>query len=176
MAKIKVKLGENEIEIDSRDFYVDNQSLGEVIESISKHIPENSAKIVYETYPTEPHSPIYDNPIDEKQVESQNESGTYDGLESLDNAEVFEPEFDNPKPLAPYDVKSKLKILQTSGFFNTSRTATETVQKLRDYGWAANSFDVSKTLAKMAMNCEMFKSSQENRNYYSARSNPLITT
>ncbi len=94
----------------------------------------------------------------------------------MDNAEVFEPEFDNPKLLAPYEIKPKLKILQTSGFFNTSRTVTETVQKLREYGWTANSLDVSKTLAKMAMNCEMFKSSQENRNYYSARSNPLITT
>ena len=176
MAKIKIKLGENEIEIDSRDFYVDNQSLGEVIESISKHIPENSAKIVYDTPQPETHSPIYDNPIDEKQESQELESETYNGLESLDNAEVFEPEFDSPKLLPPYEVKPKLKILQTSGFFDTSRTVTETVQKLRDYGWSASSLDVSKTLAKMAMNCEMFKSSQENRNYYSVRRNPLITT
>lgn len=175
MAKIKIKLGENEIEIDSRDFYVDNQSLGEVIESISKHIPENTAKIVYESPEPEPQiSSIYDNQTDKKQIESPEKS--YDGLESLDNAEVFEPEFDSPKLLAPYQVKSKLKILQTSGFFDTSKTVTETVQKLRDYGWTASSLDVSKTLAKMAMNCEMFKSSQENRNYYSARRNPLITT
>ena len=27
MARIKLKLGENEIEVDSRDFYVDNQTL-----------------------------------------------------------------------------------------------------------------------------------------------------
>ena len=30
MARIKLKLGENEIEVDSRDFYVDNQTLGEI--------------------------------------------------------------------------------------------------------------------------------------------------
>ena len=36
MAKIKLKFGENEIEVDSRDFYFDNQTLGEVIENLAK--------------------------------------------------------------------------------------------------------------------------------------------
>ena len=49
MARIRLKLGENEIEVDSRDFYVDNQTLGEIIDDISQHLPENQAKIVYET-------------------------------------------------------------------------------------------------------------------------------
>ena len=49
LARIKLKLGENEIEVDSRDFYVDNQTIGEVIDNISHHLPENHAKIVYET-------------------------------------------------------------------------------------------------------------------------------
>ena len=34
MAKIRVRFGWNEIEIDSRDFYVDNETIGEVIENI----------------------------------------------------------------------------------------------------------------------------------------------
>ena len=34
MAKIRVRFGKNEIEIDSRDFYVDNETIGEVIENI----------------------------------------------------------------------------------------------------------------------------------------------
>ena len=34
MAKIRVRFGRNEIEIDSRDFYVDNETVGEVIENI----------------------------------------------------------------------------------------------------------------------------------------------
>ena len=170
MAKVKIKLGENEVEIDSRDFYVDNQSIGEVIESISKHIPENSAKIIYETPNPEPsNQPVY-----ETQLETSEDSPS-NGLDSLENAEVFEPEFDSPKYLAPYEIKSKLKILQTSGFFDVSRTVTETVQKLREYGWVASSLDVSKTLANMAMNCEMQKSAQENRNYYSTK-NQIITT
>ena len=168
MARVKVKLGENEVEIDSRDFYVDNQSIGEVIESISKHIPENSAKIIYQTRP-EPQN----QPVSETQETTEPEP-TYDSLDSLENAEVFEPEFDTPKFLASYEIKPKLKVLQTSGFFDASRTVTETVQKLREYGWAASSLDVSKILANMAMNCEMQKSSQENRNYYSTK-NQIIT-
>ncbi|MDX1596604.1 MAG: hypothetical protein R3327_06660 [Nitrosopumilaceae archaeon] len=167
MAKVKIKLGENEVEIDSRDFYVDNQSIGEVIESISKHIPENSAKIVYQTQPEPQNQSVYEN-------QETTETPTYDSLDSLENAEVFEPEFDAPKFLASYEIKPKLKILQTSGFFDTSRTVTETVQKLREYGWAASSLDVSKILTNMAMNCEMQKSAQENRNYYSTR-NQIIT-
>jgi len=36
MAKIRVRFGRNEIEIDSRDFYVDNETIGEVIENIKQ--------------------------------------------------------------------------------------------------------------------------------------------
>ena len=53
MARIKLKLGENEIEIDSRDFYVDNNTLGEIIDNLSNHLPENQAKIVYDTQTTQ---------------------------------------------------------------------------------------------------------------------------
>ena len=78
MARIKLKLGENEIEVDSRDFYVDNQTLGEIIDNISQYIPENQAKIVYES--------------DSNQISNKLDSG----LESLDDAETFEPEFNEP--------------------------------------------------------------------------------
>ena len=36
MAKIRVKQGNNEIEIDSRDFYVDNDTAEEVIETLKQ--------------------------------------------------------------------------------------------------------------------------------------------
>ncbi|HIE46216.1 MAG: hypothetical protein ABGW49_06095 [Nitrosopumilus sp.] len=151
MAKIKLKLGENEIEIDSRDFYVDNQTLGEVIDSISQYLPENQAKIVYE--------PISVKPTGINQ-------STQSGLESLDNAETYEPEFDEPKYITSYEIKSKLRILETSRFFNSPRTVTETVQQLREFGWAASPLDVSKALAKMASSKEILKSSFENRTRY----------
>jgi hypothetical protein len=40
MAKIRIKQGTNEIEIDSRDFYVDNDSITEVVESLKQLLNE----------------------------------------------------------------------------------------------------------------------------------------
>ena len=40
MAKIRIKQGSNEIEIDSRDFYVDNESVADVIESLKQMLNE----------------------------------------------------------------------------------------------------------------------------------------
>ena len=150
MARIKLKLGENEIEVDSRDFYVDNQTLGEIIESMSNHLPENQAKIVYETQP----------------AIQPTENPVQFGLESLDDAETFEPEFNEPTHITSSEVKAKLRILETSRFFDSPRTVTETVEQLREYGWSASPLDVSKALAKMASNKEIMKNSYENRTHY----------
>ena len=153
MARIKLKIGENEIEVDSRDFYVDNQTLGEIIDEISNHLPENQAKIVYES--------------EEIQKPTQDEQTTVPfGLEYLDDAEAYEPEFNEPKYIASHEIKSKLRILETSRFFDSPRTVTETVQQLREYGWATSPLDVSKALAKMASNKEILKNSEENRTHY----------
>ena len=150
MARIKLKLGENEIEVDSRDFYVDNQTLGEIITNISNHIHANQAKI------------IYDN---KTEVTKSIQSNQY-GLEYLDDAEAYEPEFNEPKSIDSHEIKSKLRILETSRFFDSPRTVTETVQQLREYGWSASPLDVSKALAKMASNREILKNSKENRAHY----------
>ncbi len=155
MARIKLKIGENEIEIDSRDFYIDNQTLGEIIDSISHHLPETPAKVVYEIEPI--------------QKSTQVEHLTQSGLEYLDDAEVYEPEFSEPKYITPHEIKSKLRILETSRFFDSPRTVTETVQQLREYGWASSSLDVSKALAKMASNKELMKNSHEDRAHYFVR-------
>ena len=40
MAKIRIKQGSNEIEIDSRDFYVDNDSVAEVVETLKELLQE----------------------------------------------------------------------------------------------------------------------------------------
>ena len=151
MARIKLKLGENEIEVDSRDFYVDNQTLGEIIDDISQHLPENQTKIVYET---------------EAKLPTEVEHPAQFGLEYLDDAEAYEPEFNEPKYITSHEIKSKLRILETSKFFDSPRTVTETVQQLREYGWAAGPLDVSKALAKMASNREIMKNSKENRTHY----------
>jgi hypothetical protein len=87
-------------------------------------------------------------------------------LEYLDDAEVFEPEFSEPKYITFPEIKSKLRILETSRFFDSPRTVTETVEQLREYGWATSSLDVSKALAKMASSKEIMKNSYENRTHY----------
>ena len=152
LARIKLKIGENEIEVDSRDFYVDNQTLGEVIDNISHHLPDNQAKIVYEMEPT--------------QKSTELEHSAQFGLEYLDDAETYEPEFNEPKYITSNQIKSKLRILETSRFFESPRTVTETIQQLREYGWAASPLDVSKALAKMASVNEIMKRSEENRIHY----------
>ena len=155
MARIKLKLGENELEVDSRDFYVDNQTLGEIIDNISQYLPENQAKIVYE--------------LDSTSKPNLAE----DALECLDDAETFEPEFNEPKYINNSEIESKLKILETSKFFNSPRTVGETVQQLREYGWATSTLDVSKALAKMALNKKFTKNSTENQIRYSIEQLPL---
>ena len=155
MARIKLKIGENELEVDSRDFYVDNQTLGEIIDNISQYMPENQAKIVYES--------------DSKQISTN----INNGLESLDDAETFEPEFNEPKYIASTEIKSKLKILETSKFFDSPRTVSETVQQFREYGWATGTLDVSKALAKMSLNKKFTKSLSENKTCYLSEHLPL---
>ncbi len=156
MAKIKLRFGENEIEVDSRDFYVDNQSLGEVIENLSKLIEENKTAPSYENSQT---APSYEN--------SQKISPTnFNGLNSLEDIEIFEPEFSEPKPISLNEIKDKLQILEKNTFFNVPRTVTDTVQQLREYGWVASPLDVSKALVNMALNREISKNSTENRTQY----------
>ncbi len=150
MAKIKLKFGENEIEVDSRDFYVDNQTLGEVIENLAKLMEENQTKPIYENPPS--------NPI-------INESN-FDSLNSLEDVEIFEPEFNEPKLIQSSEIKDKLQILEKNAFFNVPRTVTDSVQQLREYGWVASPLDVSKALVNMASNKEICKNSTENRTHY----------
>ncbi len=150
MAKIKLKFGENEIEVDSRDFYFDNQTLGEVIENLAQLIEENQSKPTYDDPPS--------NPI-------TNESN-FDSLNSLEDVEIFEPEFNEPKPISSGEIKDKLKILEKNTFFNIPRTVTDTVQQLREYGWVASPLDVSKALVNLASNREISKNSTENRTHY----------
>ena len=152
MARIKLKIGENEIEIDSRDFYVDNKTVGKIIDDLSCHLPDNEAKIVYDIEPT--------------QESAEPEQSSQFGLEDLDDAETFEPEFNEPNYIPSHQVKSKLRILETSGFFESPRTVTETVQQLREYGWASSPLDVSKALAKMASVHEIMRNNDENLTHY----------
>ena len=146
LARIKLRIGDNEIEIDSRDFYVDNSTIGKVIENITMILQESSARIV-------PYSNDY--------------SATEDSaLSSLENAEVYEPEFGEPVFVPINELHAKLAILSKNSFFDKPRTVSETVNELREHGWIVNPLDVSKILAKMAFSKELTKGKQADRRFY----------
>ena len=89
LAKIKLRVGDNEIEIDSRDFYVDNNTIGKVIADITALLQESSTRII-------PYS-------NECNLEENNTP-----LDSLENAEVYEPEFGEPVFVPIKELRSKL--------------------------------------------------------------------
>ena len=146
MAKIRLRVGDSEIEIDSRDFYVDNNTIGTVIAEISSLLQESSAKIIQ--YPSEP---------------SLEENSA---LGSLENAEVYEPEFGEPVFVPIKELRGKLSTLSKNSFFDKPRTVSETVNELREHGWVVNPLDVSKILAKMAFSKELRKGKQADRSFY----------
>ena len=146
MARIRLKLGANEIEVDSKDFYVDNQSVDEVISNLSRYVAERT------------------------DVSNKETSVNY--LSSLEDVEIHEPEFTAPIPIDSSQIRSKINILVRDSFFKQQRTVSEVVAQLYEYGWAARPLDVSKILVNMALNRELQKDSQEKRSYYS--SNNLI--
>ena len=91
MAKIRLRVGDSEIEIDSRDFYVDNNTIRKVIADISSLLQESSARVL--PYSNEPN------------LEENN------ALDSLENAEVYEPEFGEPVFVPIKELRGKLKNL-----------------------------------------------------------------
>ena len=146
LAKIKLRIGDNEIEIDSRDFYVDNHTIGKVIENITMLLQESSARIM-------PYSTEYG-------------VGESNALSSLENAEVYEPEFGEPVFVPLNELHGKLLILSKNSFFDKPRTVSETVNELREHGWIVNPLDASKILAKMAFGKELRKGKQADRSFY----------
>ncbi len=145
MAKIKLRFGENEVEIESRDFYIDNETLGDVIANVSKHMQKYKTQTVF------------------------NDQSTKNTLASLEEAEIHEPEFSDPIAIPFEEINSKLKILEKNSFFNTQRTVSETVEQLREHGWYASALEVSKALTKMAFTKELLKNSNDNKTYYSTK-------
>ena len=63
MAKIRIKQGPNEIEIDSRDFYVDNDSVGEVVETLKQLLNERpKTDVMSSLEDAEFHEPEFSSP------------------------------------------------------------------------------------------------------------------
>ena len=63
MAKIRIKQGPNEIEIDSRDFYIDNDSVEEVVESLKQLLHERpKTDVMSSLEDAEFHEPEFSSP------------------------------------------------------------------------------------------------------------------
>jgi hypothetical protein len=155
MAKIRLKFGENEIEVESKDFYVDNKSIDEVIYNLSRFVARNQT----EEQRTNAQVEILREVLN-------NESKT-NYLSSLEDAEIHEPEFVQPISIDRNQIRSKIHILARDSFFEQPRTVSEVVSQLREYGWAAVPLDVSKVLANMSLKKEIQKDMREKRSYYS---------
>jgi hypothetical protein len=149
MARIKIKYGQNEIEIESKDFYIDNESIDQVICNLASFVKDSTNNVQYEY--------SYDKPLQ-----------TTDLLNSLEDAEIHEPEFVKPTFITKDQIQSKIQPLIHDGFFDQARTVSEVVEQLREYGWSAVPLDVSKVLTTMAFTHELQKDLREKRSYYSA--------
>jgi hypothetical protein len=149
MARIRIRYGQNEIEIESKDFYIDNQSADQVINNLSVHVKDYSPSTLQHDYSYGQHA---------KGAEV---------LNMLDDAEIHEPEFVKPRFLDKKQIRSKIRRLAEDAFFDQPRTTSEVVAQLQEYGWAAVPFDVSKVLTDMTFNNELQKDLREKRNYYS---------
>jgi hypothetical protein len=149
MARIRIKYGQNEIEIESKDFYVDNQSVSEVI---------NNLTVFVKDYGTNP--PRYDYSY------GQPTQGM-ECLNMLEEAEIHEPEFSKPTFLDKKQIRNKIKVLIEDSFFDQPRTVSEVVSQLHEYGWIAVPLDVSKALTDMAFSYQLQKELREKRSYYS---------
>ena len=152
MAKIRIRIGSNEIEIDSRDFYIDNDTASQVIADLAFRLQENAPKI---------ESLASTN----QKLDANNESG-HDYLSILKDAEVHEPEFTPPRPVSADELPSKIEELEFDGFFSKPRTVSETVEQLLYHGMIASPLAVSKILAKMAFKRELEKSSKQKKTFY----------
>lgn len=156
MAKIRLRFGENEVEIESRDFYIDNDTAAQVIEDLAARLGENKARIITD----EEHS------LEPPRGITEAYETNMDYLKMFRDAEVHEPEFTAPVTVTADEVPDKIEILERDSFFARPRTVSETVEQLREYGWLASPLDVSKSLARMAFHKELAKNSQENRTWY----------
>lgn len=149
MARIRIKCGQNEIEIESKDFYIDNQTADEIISNLSVHVRDAGQNPLHYDY-------SYGQPA--------RPSGL---LNMLNDAEIHEPEFVRPAFLEKGQIRNKVRTLVEDAFFDQPRTVSEVVSQLHEYGWTAVPLDVSKVLTDMAFSSELQKDLREKRSYYS---------
>ncbi len=132
MAHIRIKIGSNEIEVDSRDFYVDNDTVQQVVEELIKCIPENQQH---------ENKPNYLSDFDSK----------------IKEAEFYEPELEDAGPMHSHQqIREGLRALHnTDNFFESPRTIQEITQRMQKSRWLTNSKIISKVLTDMTNDNEV---------------------
>lgn len=182
MARVRVKVGDSEIEIDSRDFYIDNDTVHEVIDELIKCLPEPKTRPVYR------HDPQNETLVvsDDDSPNSRNNGTGYESESALEplqaadrlnaclggikEAEAREPEFEddysNDDPIHSHlQIREGLQALRgAGGFLDSPRTVHDVVRKLQDDGWLTNSRTVSQVLTEMADCKEIARNSSSRGN------------
>ena len=212
MAKIRLRMGSCEVEIESGDFCIDNMTAASAIEGVAKSLQDAAAQARILAAPESagasasagscgrtaqdagermPPLPVQamsltaaPDPIKARPAaagmraaappaagsscppEPESRRDLSSVLDCLDEAEVFEPEFDEPRRVRPSEVAGRLGALAASGYFEAWRTVTETVAEMAERGWLAGPLDVSKELARMAMGRQMRRESRGYLAYY----------
>lgn len=216
MAKIRLRMGSCEVEIESGDFCIDNRTAASVIDGVAKSLQGAAAQAGIVAAPEEggtgaagagaelrgraaqdaggkrplpraaataagaasTTAPIEPGPAAGMQAAAPPSTGSprprepeprrdlSSVLDRLDEAEMFEPEFDEPRRVRPSEVAGRLGALAAGGYFETQRTVTETVAEMAEHGWLAGPLDVSKELARMAMGRQMRRESRGYLSYY----------
>ncbi len=152
MARIKIKLGINEIEIESRDLDINNENIVQTINIIADKIMENNNQLVF-------NEPM------KKRI---------DCSEIVSSKETKYSELHEQVVIHPHEIKSKLYILTKQLFFNQPRTVSEIINQLRDHGWVSNPLDVSKELIKMVFSKEILRNSYDDKSHYFVKT-PLLS-
>ena len=185
LARVRIKTGESEIEIDSRDFYVDNDTIPEVMVQMSRYLPQTTRTKSKDAYP-EPDAASSSScnglscaspPVPDL-VPRTADCLKSTGLENMRDAEIFEPELsDNcdgvacenergepvdelasAEMLSPRNIREGiLSLRDADGFFDSPRTATDITGKFWEYRWRAGSLDISKVLAEMTLRKQLVK-------------------
>lgn len=161
MARVRLRMGPSEVEIDSRDFYVDNETVRAVIEEMAlcmREAPAAGRPPVPLPAPPQAGSPEY---LDAT------------GLRNIREAEASEPEFsdhaaspgnndteEEPPPAGPRAQRAHsreqvrdglLMLLDTDAFFDYPRTVSDIAERLRECGWRAGSLAVSEVMTELAI-------------------------
>ncbi len=187
MARVRVRLGDGEVEIESRDFRVDNENAAGIVAALARYArgatteasppvaaPPRAEAVLLASAPPSHCSPLPPAEAAGAPAPPADKAPDVSSvLDCLDDAEAPEPEFEEEDAAPPPDVRGRLRALGSGSFFDSPRTALDAAERLRERGWGASAMDVSRALSEMALGRELVRDSRGCRIYYSAGPRPV---